>query len=262
MILLFIFLLLFFILYIYKKKWTPVHPIFYFSEEIFLFGHRGAPSLAPENTKESFVKAFEAGIKGVELDVQLSKDKELIVFHDLDMENITGSPKLIEDMDYSEIRTLSHANNFHIPLLKEILDICPREKYINIEIKSRHYLNKFLVKKIVEIIKLYKIQKSVIVSSFNPFLLLFAKNIIPDLSTAYLWSSENPTFLFNSPLWIWICRPDGFHIDINDADEKTISWARKNNLATLAFTVNNLTDLSKARKLGLDGIFTDYPHLK
>ena len=262
MILLFIFLLLVLIFYTYKAKWNPVTPVFYALEEIVLIGHRGAPSLAPENTTESFIKAFEAGIKGVELDVQLSKDEKLVVFHDWDMRNITGSHKQIKDMDYSEIRDLAHENNCQMPLLDEVLDICPKGKYINIEIKSRHYSNIQLVKKIVEIIRLYEIQKSVVISSFNPFVLQYAKKTIPNLSTAYLWSSEDSTFLFNSPLWIWLCRPDGIHIDINNANEKNIRWARKKNLAVLAFTVNNSFDLSKACKLGLDGVFTDYPYLK
>ena len=82
MILLFIFLLFVLIFYTYKAKWNPVTPVFYALEEIILIGHRGAPSLAPENTTESFIKAFEVGIKGVELDVQLSKDEKLVVFHD------------------------------------------------------------------------------------------------------------------------------------------------------------------------------------
>ena len=59
-----------------------------------------------------------------------------------------------------------------------------------------------------------------------------------------------------------MCQPDGFHIDINNANKKNIYWARKNNLTVLAFTVNNSSDLYKAKRLELDGIFTDDPYLK
>ena len=111
-------------------------------------------------------------------------------------------------------------------------------------------------------IRKHKIEKYVVISSFNPFVLRSVKKMVPDFPTAYLWSSEDAPFLFNSPLWIWICQPDGFHIDINNADKKNISWARENNLVVLAFTINNASDLSKAQALGLDGIFTDDPHLK
>ena len=262
MVLLFIFLLLILIFYTYQEKWNPVRPDFYHSEEMIKIGHRGAPALAPENTIESFTKAFEAEITGVELDVQLSNDGELVVFHDWDLSNITGSSKQIKDMDYLEMRDLSHENNCQIPLLGEVLEICPIGKFINIEIKSRYYSNIRIVEKVVKMIQQYKIEKSVVISSFNPFVLQCSKKMNPDLSTAYLWSSEDVSFLFNSPLWIWMCRPDSFHIDINNANEKIIRLARNNNLTVLAFTVNNSSDLSKAQELELDGIFTDNPHLK
>ena len=262
MILLFIFLLLILMFYTYQLKWNPIHPDFYCSEEIIKIGHRGAPVLAPGNTIESFIKAFKAGIKGIELDVQLSKDGKLVVFHDWSLGNISGSHEQIENMNYSEIRDLSLENNCQIPLLDEVLEICPKDRFVNIEIKSRHYSNAQLVEKVVKMIQKYKMEQFVVISSFNPFVLQFVKKIIPDLPTAYLWSNEDSPFLFNSPLWIWMCQPDGFHIDINNADEKIIRWIRKKNLHILAFTVNNSFDLSKAQKLGLDGIFTDDPHLK
>ena len=248
--------------YIYQEKWNPIPPDFYPPKEITKIGLRGAPILAPENTIESFTKAFEAGLEGIELDVQLSKDGELVVFHDWNLKKITGSPKHIKDMDYLEIRDISSANNCQIPRLSEVLEICPKGKLIHIEIKSQHYLNITIVGKVVKMIQQYKIEKLVVVSSFNPFVLQFVKKLIPDIFTAYIWSSEDHSFLYNSPLWVWLCRPDAFHIDINSVDKKIIRWARAKKLAILAFTVNNASDLSKARELELDGIFTDDPHLK
>ena len=261
MILLLIFLLLILIFNTYQSKWNPIRPSFYPLGELIIIGHRGAPVLALENTLESFIKAFEADVNGIELDVQLSKDGELVVFHDWRLENITGSSYNIEDIDYSEIRDLSLINKCPIPLLNEVLDIFPRDKFINIEIKSKHYLNTELIEKLIQMIQISQIEKSVVVSSFNPFVLRSIKKMAPNLSTAFLWSSEDTTCLFNSPLWIWMCRPDGLHIDINNTDKKNVSWARNNNLAILAFTVNNSSDLSKALELGLDGIFSDDPHL-
>ena len=77
MILLFIFLLFILIFYTYRKKWAPARPDFYPLGEIIKIGHRGAPTLAPENTLASFEQAFKNGLKGIELDVQLSKDGDL-----------------------------------------------------------------------------------------------------------------------------------------------------------------------------------------
>jgi hypothetical protein len=73
MFLLCILLLIILMFYTYKARWNPARPDFYPLEEIIIVGHRGAPVLAPGNTIESFKKAFETGIKGIELDIQLSK---------------------------------------------------------------------------------------------------------------------------------------------------------------------------------------------
>ena len=262
MILLLILLLFIIIFYTYQAKWNPVRPDFYPIEEIVIIGHRGAPAMVLENTIESFTKAFESGIKGIELDVQLSKDGELVVFHDWCLGHITGSTNQIENMYYSDIQNYSHQNTFHIPLLGEVLEICPRDRFINIEIKSRNFLNTQLVKKVVQIVQQYSLEKSVVISSFNPFVLQFTKKLLPDLLTAYLWSSKDTSFLINSPMWIWMCQPDVFHIDINDINKNIISWIHKKKLAILTFTVNNSTDFSKAKELKLDGIFTDDPCLK
>ena len=262
MIFVFIFLLLIFSFHTFKAKWNPTRSDFFPLNQIIIIGHRGAPVLAPENTIDSFIKAFETCMNGIELDVQLSQDGELVVYHNWDLKNITGSLEQIEDLDYVEIRDHSLHNNCQIPLLVDVLKICPKNKYINIEIKSRNYLNTQIVTQVVKIIRQYKIEKYVVISSFNPFVLWVVKKFAPDLSRAYLWSSENPSFLFNSPLWIWICQPDGFYIDINNADEKIINWAKKKNLVVLAFTINNASDLAKAQRLGLDGIFTDNPYLQ
>ena len=60
-------------------KWNPKIPFFFEKGETILIGHRGAPLLANENTLESFKCAFEANLQGVELDIQLSKDKKLFI---------------------------------------------------------------------------------------------------------------------------------------------------------------------------------------
>ena len=136
MILLFIFLILIIIFYSYQAKWNPIHPNFILSEKILKIGHRGAPVLALENTLDSFTKAFETGIDGIELDVQFSKDKKLVVFHDWTLASITKCTTSIEEMTYSEILALSHVKNFPIPLLSDVLEICPKDKIINDRLKN------------------------------------------------------------------------------------------------------------------------------
>mgnify|MGYP001184103327 CR=1 FL=1 len=120
---------------VYKKNWTPRHPSFYLKGELIKIGHRGAPLLAHENTLASFKKAVETEMKGIELDVQYSADKQLVVYHDWDLDILTGIDKRIEKTPYSKIEKIRFNNNNSnkIPLFVEALNIIPQNhhKYLN-----------------------------------------------------------------------------------------------------------------------------------
>ncbi|SVC69303.1 uncharacterized protein METZ01_LOCUS322157, partial [marine metagenome] len=123
---------------IYKKGWAPRHPSFYSKGELIKIGHRGVPSLVHENTLASFTKAVETGMQGVELDVQYSADKQLVVYHNWDLDTLTGIEKRIEKTPYSEIEKIRFNNKKinRIPLFSEVLDILPKNCIKIIEIKS------------------------------------------------------------------------------------------------------------------------------
>ena len=122
-------------------------------------------------------------------------------------------------------------------------------------------LNTGIEKKILDIIKHYKIQPSCIISSFNPFVIRRVHKLNPNIQTAYLWSKNDPQFIFNSPLWVWLCRPDGFHVDIIFLEEKMMSWIRRKKMSVLAFTVKSQQQLLKAVNLEVDGVIIDDPYL-
>ena len=84
-----------------------------------VIGHRGAPSLNHENTLASFKSAFQYPVNGIELDVQLSKDNQLVIFHDLHTYQLNGKHELIRHYTLNELRLLKPT----IPTLSEILTI-------------------------------------------------------------------------------------------------------------------------------------------
>ena len=87
------------------------------------------------------------------------------------------------------------------------------------------------------------------------------RKLNPNIHTAYLWSKKDPQFIFNSPLWVWLCKPDGFHADITFLEEKLMKWVRRKNMSVLTFTVLSQQQLSKALNLEVDGIIMDDTHL-
>ena len=88
------------------------------------FAHRGLHTEdgeAPENSLTSFVRARQAGY-GVELDVQFTADRQIVVFHDKDLKRMCGVDKRVNEFTYAELSTLTlQGGNEHIPLLKDAL---------------------------------------------------------------------------------------------------------------------------------------------
>ena len=113
----------------------------------------------------------------------------------------------------------------------------------------------------MELIKIYGFENNCIISSFNPFIIRRIKKNDPKILTAFLWGKNNPQFIINTPLWAWICRPDGFHADIDYLDEQLINWVNRKNMSVLTFTVMTQKQLIKAQLLGVDGVFIDDPYL-
>ena len=250
-------------IYKYQKNWTPKYPSFYSRGELVKIGHRGASALDHENTLASFIKAVETGMTGVELDVQYSADKQLVVFHDWELKNWNGYTKKIETMLYSEIQKISlhDDDNNKIPLFREVLNVLSKKCIIVVEIKSAHFINTGIEKNVLDILNNYNFEQNCIISSFNPLILWRIRKLNPNILTAYLWSKTDPQFILNSPLFVWLCRPDAFHADIAFLEEKLMDWIRRKKMNVLTFTVKNKSDLSKAKHLGVDGIIMDDPFL-
>ena len=260
-----IFLIALLIIYlsVYKKNWTPKQPTFYAKGKLIKIGHRGVPSLSHENTLASFSKAIEIGMNGIELDVQYSADKQLVVFHDWELKTLNSSDKIIEKMPYSEIEKISLNDNENnkIPLFREVLNVLSKKCIIIVEIKSIHFFNTGIEKNVLEIIQEFNFEQNCIISSFNPLILRRIRKLNPNILTAYLWSKTDPQFILNSPLGVWLCRPDAFHADIAFLEEKLMLWIRRKKLSVLTFTVKTPSELSKAKHLGVDGIIMDDPFL-
>ncbi len=88
-----------------------------------IVGHRGAKGLAVENTLPGFKLAKKLGVDIIELDVQITKDKQFVVCHDDRLWRVNGSLERISDLTYQELRQQKLSENNTIPLLSEVLTI-------------------------------------------------------------------------------------------------------------------------------------------
>ena len=165
-----------------------------------VFGHRGANAYAPMNTLPSFELAVKQGADGVELDVQLSKDGQLIVLHDFTVDHSTDGQGYARDMTLAQLRELDAGIKFseefrgtQIPTLDEVFEAIGDKLYVNVEIKSETEGTDGVEQKTVDCIAQYSMEARVIVSSFNPLALRRFRAIMPDVPIGYLYApNEQP----------------------------------------------------------------------
>lgn len=131
------------------------------NQEVIILGHRGYMAKYTENSFQGFEKALEDGANGFELDVWLTKDKEVIIMHDDSVNRTTDSEGRIKNLTLNELKEVQLTNNEKIPTLKEVLQKFQNIK-INVEIKDIK-----AVDKTIEVIEKYNAESRILISSFN-----------------------------------------------------------------------------------------------
>jgi Glycerophosphoryl diester phosphodiesterase len=96
--------------------------LFFFASGFTVIGHRGDPINAPEETFESFDKAFAEGADYVELDIHVSKDNVLVVSHDRDLERVTGTSAIVSQHNFSDLASLKQKNGESIHSLNQVFE--------------------------------------------------------------------------------------------------------------------------------------------
>ncbi|HMD14677.1 MAG TPA: glycerophosphodiester phosphodiesterase family protein, partial [Bacteroidota bacterium] len=141
-----------------------------------IIAHRGSSAVAPENTLAAFKQAIRDRADAVELDIQLTSDGEVVVFHDRRLERTTDGKGLLQNHSLQELRALSAGAWFSpgfssetIPTLQEVFDLIQGTIGINIEIKAeRGFHSSYdLADRCCHLITANNLQHRVLVSSFS-----------------------------------------------------------------------------------------------
>lgn len=163
-------------------------------KNVKVYAHRGASAYAPENTLPAFRLAEEQGADGIELDVHLSKDGELVVIHDEKLDRTTNGTGLVKDYTLAELKTFCADNGMtgyeevRIPTLREVLEqVKPGNMLVNIELKTGILWYEGIEKKTLDLVAELGMQDRVIYSSFNHYSIAEVRRLAPDAQTAYLF---------------------------------------------------------------------------
>jgi glycerophosphoryl diester phosphodiesterase len=213
-------------------------------------GHRGAKGYVSENTIESFLKAFELGADGIELDVHLSADGEAVVIHDETVDRtIKNAAGFVKDFTVSEFEKLG------VPTLVEVFHILPEDKLLNIEIKDAK-ATKVVVEEITKFLRLGEIQlQNIIVSSFKWEILKEVKELNSLIRIGVL-TEENPekALVFATQISAFSIHPY-FRL----LTDEFIKKVKQKGFQIHTWTVNSPEDITFVSKLGVDAIISDFP---
>lgn len=228
----------------------------------YKIGHRGACGYALENTLPSFQEALTLNVDMIEFDVHVCKSKEVVVIHNKDTRKINKKKGLIKNKKYSELTKLN------IPTLENVLDLIGGQAKVNIELKGKN-----TAKPVSEIIKKYIKQKKFesddfLISSFNKKELKKISLYLPEIKKGFLISHLGPVsfwinkFPFIFKFYLKFAKKiNSFSINIHRkiVNKKIIKMAHRENLKVFVYTVNNSKEINYLKKIGVDGIFSDYP---
>lgn len=229
-----------------------------------LFGHRGCPKLAPENTLASFTKLMEHKVPGVELDVQICKSGELLVYHDNNMKRTTGFDGNIVDHDLSQIRSLDNGSFFSedykdekIPLFEEVLQLLGDSVYYDIELKADYMKNRGLEQKVLEMIRDFRLEKRVLISSFNPIPLYRFEKITKGIPRALIYSnSTDIPFFLRKGEGLLISGGEVIKPDVRLLDRNLFNKLSKK-YKVMTWTVDDETRFRELVSWGISGICTN-----
>jgi glycerophosphoryl diester phosphodiesterase len=231
------------------------------------FAHRGASYEAPENTLAAFLLAAELGADGVELDVHLSQDGEIVVIHNFELENTTDGHGLVRNKTLSALKQLDAGGWFdpsfaglHIPTLQEVIDAVGNHLLLNIELKTKSMRDDGLAEAVSRTIEDNHLLDRVIVSSFNPLALHWIRQLNPWIPVGLLYTPEQP-LLLRRPWLRYLIRCEALHPHYSTVDGAYIHWARQQGYRVHAWTADDPGDMWQLMRHGVDLIITNRPDL-
>ncbi|HET7616856.1 MAG TPA: glycerophosphodiester phosphodiesterase [Bacillales bacterium] len=225
-----------------------------------IFAHRGSSGTEPENTMAAFEEAARVGAGGIEFDVQMTKDKELVVLHDERVDRTTDGKGWVNQYTLKELKTLNAGVKKkrveRIPTLSEVLDWSRSNRMLlNIELKTEVIQYPNIEKRTIEAVRHFGLTDRVIVSSFNHYSVEKVHEIDPNVDTAILFMEG----LFEPWKYAKSIGASGLHYYWKVASPEFIEGAKEAGMAVRPFTVNRKPLIRKFIMAGCTGLFTDFP---
>jgi len=214
-------------------------------------GHRGARAYEPENTLSSFRRAMELGVDAIELDVRKTKDNQIVVIHNSDLNKTTNGNGAVSDLTLEEIKKFVTDKDEHIPTLEEVLDAVGRRVKVLVELKETG-----TEESVLDLIKRKKLTEDVIVISFHEDVLRKVRELNSEVATGLIYvRHKNP---IQSALEL---KAEYLLPLYRFTHSSNVKKAHEKGLKVIVWTINTKEEAIEYKKKGVDGIATDRPDI-
>ncbi|MBU0942904.1 MAG: hypothetical protein KJ804_05480 [Proteobacteria bacterium] len=235
------------------------------SEKQVVVAHRGSSGTAPENTLTAISQALEAGVSMIEIDVQLTADQEIIVFHDPTLERTTNGTGETGRFSYADLHKLDAGSWFslkfsgeRIPLLSDVFAILKGKACINIEIKPPSPHENY--RKRIDLIASTTLEAGfapfTLFSSFHHQSLRYLQSLKEKFYTAAVIIPGDERLVSEIKAAV---NCEVVVLSLNQLTEEMAADIQKHDIFTGVYTVNNEAELDKAIKGHVQGIVSDFP---
>ena len=223
-----------------------------------IWAHRGSSRTFVENSMAAFRQAIADGADGVELDVQQTRDGQLIVFHDERLGRLTNSKHCIWDTTWADIQALTLGETSEkIPSLKEVLELFKTtDLTVNIELKNSLFLYSGMEKDVFELVANLEMKDQVLYSSFNHESIVKMAKLAGGEKCAILTSD------IHVKPWEYLQQlgVESYHPMINSLQQKMlIRNVHKHGLKVNVWTADHPAHIYAALLLEVDAIITNEP---
>jgi glycerophosphoryl diester phosphodiesterase len=224
-----------------------------------VIAHRGASGTRPENTLAAFRRAEAIGAHMIELDVQLTRDREVVVIHDWTLSRTTSGRGRVGSRTLRDLKQLDAGTWFdrayageRVPTLGEVLGAVGLP--VNVELKAQD--DDGLEARALEAVRAAGAHERVIFSSFHPESLVRLRRLSETAAIAVLWSHRRlaPALALADRVGA-----TALHIRKDATAPAEVRAALDLGLSIRAWTVNDPAESGRLAALGIDGLFTDFP---
>lgn len=226
-----------------------------------VWAHRGASAAAPENTMPAFLLALEQEADGIELDVQMTADRRLVVLHDERIDRVSDGSGSVKDLTFGELRRFNFNRQFpqygrvELSALEDVLDlILTSNLKLNIELKNNVTAYQNLEEHVKKYVQYKGVEKQVLISSFNHESLQTVGQIWPEVQRGLLYSDGwLDVVAYAKRLGVSALHPPFWLL----RDGALVEEAHASGLRVHVWAANTREELERCKALGVDAVITN-----